>query len=174
MSSQFDTNGMPKEVETEIVAEKIVRHSDWQKKFVQDLKDLTGISHEHAFAALGLACEENTNAYLQGHSRGYNQGHAEGVIKGRGPVTGELTVNVGNLEYIRGYNDGDHASSANKVDISMAMEYADVVRSKAYKNGYNDGWNCAVERSLRDAGYNVSRLEEPKGCGGNCQCNSKN
>ncbi|MCK9429382.1 MAG: hypothetical protein M0R17_05220 [Candidatus Omnitrophica bacterium] len=42
-----------------------------QKKLVQNLIS-TGLTHDQAFSILGLVCEENQNAYMDGYIKGYN------------------------------------------------------------------------------------------------------
>ena len=46
----------------------------WQKVFVKKLVD-QGVSYDHAMIAMGLACEERQNSYIEGYNKGFNDGH---------------------------------------------------------------------------------------------------
>ena len=45
---------------------------EWQKIFVRKLVD-SGLSHDHAMIAMGLACDERMASHMVGYGRGFKK-----------------------------------------------------------------------------------------------------
>lgn len=58
-----------------------VGRGDWQRPFVQFVRETTGCTYEQAFMVMGQVCEIRQTEYQFGYGRGYNSGFADGLAR---------------------------------------------------------------------------------------------